>query len=87
MIRLVLFDIDGTLLHTGGAGGRALARAWQLVFGHEGALDEIDLGGRTDQSLFEELYTLHGVEFNGPLHEEFVTLYLHLLHELSLIHI
>jgi phosphoglycolate phosphatase-like HAD superfamily hydrolase len=28
MIRLVLFDIDGTLIHTGGAGVKAFARAF-----------------------------------------------------------
>ena len=29
MIRLVLFDIDGTLVHTGGAGVKAFAKVFQ----------------------------------------------------------
>ena len=33
MIKLILFDIDGTLVLTGGAGGRAMARACRRVFG------------------------------------------------------
>ena len=32
MPHLILFDIDGTLVLTGGAGGRALTRAFHDVF-------------------------------------------------------
>lgn len=46
-LRLVLFDIDGTLLWTGGAGRAALKLALQEVYGTAGALDMIDPGGRT----------------------------------------
>src|SRR5581483_3950278 len=33
MIRLVLFDIDGTLVHTGGAGVKAFAKVFATEFG------------------------------------------------------
>ena len=37
MTRLVLFDIDGTLIRTGGAGVRAFSRTAAMVFGKAGA--------------------------------------------------
>ena len=39
MLKLVLFDIDGTLALTGGAGLRALERAFENVFKAAGAFD------------------------------------------------
>ena len=32
MVRLVLFDIDGTLVHTGGAGVKAFAKTFASEF-------------------------------------------------------
>lgn len=48
-MRLVLFDIDGTLVLTGGAGMRAMDRAFQELFGAERALQGVTLAGRTDR--------------------------------------
>jgi len=45
---LILWDIDGTLLHSAGAGMRALTAALRTVFGIEGSLADIDFAGRTD---------------------------------------
>ena len=45
MTRLILFDIDGTLVLTGGAGGRAMARAFQEVFGFSNGLGTISMAG------------------------------------------
>lgn len=53
---LYLFDIDGTLLWTGGAGGRAIdtvfARRYQLTR----AMSRIDAGGKTDPLIVEEIF-------------------------------
>lgn len=54
---LYLFDIDGTLLLSGGAGARALERAFAARFGLEGAMAEIQLGGKTDPNIVEEVFT------------------------------
>ena len=51
MRKLVLFDIDGTLVLTGGAGLRAMNRAIEATFGHADGLDGIPLAGRTDWSI------------------------------------
>ena len=45
---LVLFDIDGTLLHSGGCGRAATRLAVQDVFGTTGQLDEVSFAGTTD---------------------------------------
>jgi phosphoglycolate phosphatase-like HAD superfamily hydrolase len=53
---LFLFDIDGTLVVTGGAGQRAMNRAFEDVFGVAGAFKDIDLAGRTDTSIVGDAF-------------------------------
>jgi len=53
---LYLFDIDGTLLLSGGAGARALEGAFAARFGVEGAMAEVQLGGKTDPNIVEEVF-------------------------------
>jgi phosphoglycolate phosphatase len=48
MPTLILFDIDGTLVLTGGAGSRAMTCAFHDVFGVEDAFRGISMPGRTD---------------------------------------
>lgn len=53
---LVLFDIDGTLLNSGGCGRAATGLAMQEVFGTIGLLDSTSFAGKTDwQILIEAL--------------------------------
>ncbi len=56
MKKLILFDIDGTLLLTGGAGKRAFNRVFFELFRIEGAWQGIHPDGRTDPSLIRELF-------------------------------
>lgn len=58
-MRLVLFDIDGTILLTGGAGKRALSRALTEVFGATGP-DDHPFGGKTDPQIARELMRIEG---------------------------
>jgi phosphoglycolate phosphatase len=55
MRRLLLFDIDGTLLRTEGAGRRATRAALLDVFGTAGAIDTHHFGGKTDYFTLIEL--------------------------------
>jgi phosphoglycolate phosphatase-like HAD superfamily hydrolase len=48
MKTLLLWDIDGTLILSGGAGERALAAALNQEFGIAGTLEDIEVAGRTD---------------------------------------
>ncbi len=59
--RLVLFDIDGTLLTTGGAGTAALKRALETVYGTAGPIDGYDMGGRTIRGIVRDLLAGSGL--------------------------
>lgn len=60
MRRLVLFDIDGTLLSAGGAGKRAIHDAMMEVYGETGPIAGYRMGGRTDPQIARELLTAAG---------------------------
>ena len=49
--KLVLFDIDGTLVLTGGAGLRAMNARIEEILGHRDGLNGIPVAGRTDWSI------------------------------------
>ncbi|MGD8394004.1 MAG: haloacid dehalogenase-like hydrolase [Candidatus Eiseniibacteriota bacterium] len=59
--RLVLFDIDGTLLTAGGLGGRAMLAAIKGVSGHTVDVDGYSYGGRTDPQIIRELLERAGL--------------------------
>jgi phosphoglycolate phosphatase-like HAD superfamily hydrolase len=54
MAKLVLFDIDGTLVLTGGAGVRAMGRAFQSLMGVDDAMRDVPLAGRTDLAIIRD---------------------------------
>jgi phosphoglycolate phosphatase len=60
-MRLVLFDIDGTILTARGAGRRALAAALTEVYGTAGDIERYDLRGRTDPRIVFDLMEAAGL--------------------------
>ncbi|MGA2751757.1 MAG: HAD hydrolase-like protein [Verrucomicrobiota bacterium] len=82
MIRLVLFDVDGTLVHTGGAGVKAFARAFESEFGVNDGTHRLKFGGRTDFSLVREFFTQERIEASPRNFERFFQAYLFWLREL-----
>lgn len=56
---LLLFDIDGTLVRTAGAGRRALNRAFEELFGVPSGLEGVRLDGNTDPMIYEALFWAH----------------------------
>ena len=56
--RLLLFDIDGTLVDTGGKGLAALRKTAVEIFGNEGP--PLDLAGSTDLGILENLHAHFG---------------------------
>jgi phosphoglycolate phosphatase-like HAD superfamily hydrolase len=65
MRKLVLFDIDGTLVLTGGAGLRAMNRALEDAFGRTEALDGIPVAGRTDWAILADAVRRFGRSLDG----------------------
>jgi len=63
--RLYLFDIDGTLVNTGGAGGRAMSRAFEALWGIEDGFAGIEFSGRTDRLILRDAWTAR-VESESP---------------------
>lgn len=61
MIRLVLFDIDGTLIRTGGAGVKAFAKVFATEFNAVDGFERLKFAGRTDVSLVREFFGFHNI--------------------------
>src|SRR6266705_2386702 len=59
-MKLILFDIDGTILWTDGAGRRAIRRALLEELGTAGPIDAYRLDGKTDPQIVRELLELAG---------------------------
>ncbi len=60
MRKLLLFDIDGTLLDTQGAGRAALGSAMVDVYGETGPIDEFPFHGKTDPAIVRALLRAAG---------------------------
>ncbi len=56
MVRLVLFDIDGTLILSGGAGEKAFAQVCETEFGIPNGTANLNFAGRTDTSIIREFF-------------------------------
>ncbi len=53
---LLIFDVDGTLINSGGAGLRALNRAFKLLYNVEDAMGVVNPHGQTDIAIVEEIF-------------------------------
>jgi phosphoglycolate phosphatase-like HAD superfamily hydrolase len=80
-VSLLLFDIDGTLLLSGGAGVRAMTRAFEDVFGVEDAFANIDVAGRTDTFLVSQALAGAGLVDTAEHHARFRQAYVPILRE------
>jgi phosphoglycolate phosphatase-like HAD superfamily hydrolase len=78
-VSLVLFDIDGTLLLSGGAGVRAMTRAFESLFGVADAFRDVAIAGLTDTHLLS--LALDGAQLpdTAEIHARFRDAYIPLL--------
>lgn len=60
-MKLILFDIDGTLISSGGAGVRSLNSCFQEIFGIPGAFSDISMAGKTDLQIIREALFRHAI--------------------------
>jgi len=79
MTRLVLFDIDGTLIRTGGAGVHAFGRTAELLHGIPGVAERTRFHGRTDTALVKEFLLGNGLQGRSSDIRHFLDAYVFLL--------
>ena len=77
--RLLLWDIDGTLITTGAAGQRAITVATAKRFGGSGDLSGVEIAGRTDTGIAHQILAKHGEALHDENVATFLDLYLELL--------
>ncbi len=75
MIRLVLFDIDGTLVRTGGAGVKAFRKVFATEFDAVEGFEQLKFAGRTDVSLVREFFRFHRIPETPDNFERFFNSY------------
>lgn len=80
-MHICLFDIDGTLIHTRGAGTAALGEGLRSAFGVAEPTDQVAIHGRTDRGITRDLFRFHGIEDLPEHWERFREAYLHALPE------
>ncbi len=84
MIRLVLFDIDGTLIASGGAGEKAFGQVCRAEFGVAEGAAGLSFAGRTDPSIVRDFFTQQGIEASAANFQRFFDRYVfHLDHMLG----
>lgn len=74
-MKLALFDIDLTLISTGGAGRRAMVRAFKELFLYDNGFDKISFAGRTDSGILREALTAVGQQWAEGKEEAFKARY------------
>src|SRR4029450_10922898 len=76
---LLLFDIDGTLIHAGGAGIHALILALSERFGITDDLQDIEIAGMTDSGIVISILNKHQIPNTNENVSAFLDSYVHFL--------
>ncbi len=80
--RLLLWDIDATLITSGGAGEKALKRIIEERFGVRDDLRDIEIAGRTDTGIAASILRKYQIEPTAENVAEFLDEYIHHLAKL-----
>jgi phosphoglycolate phosphatase len=75
-MHICLFDIDGTLIASGGAGKTALEMTLASEFGISETIQRLQLSGRTDRAITRDIFEFHGLEDSPANWERMVAGYL-----------
>ena len=75
MFRLILFDIDGTLISTDGAGVKAFGRVFDEIFGLPNATQHMTFAGRTDRRLVSDIFEANDIEPTDQNYHKFKEAY------------
>jgi phosphoglycolate phosphatase-like HAD superfamily hydrolase len=79
--RLLLWDIDGTLITTGAAGQQAIVRATAEQFGGDGNLEGVEIAGRTDLAIAHQVLRKYEAPVTDENARAFLDIYLRILAE------
>lgn len=79
MKKLILWDIDGTLIVSGRAGIHALAKAFLKLHGREPDFTHLDVSGRTDQWIARQVMEQQHLPPTGENIHAFLEAYLEIL--------
>ncbi len=74
-MHVLLFDIDGTLLNTGGAGQQAMERTLRSVCGVTRPTEGVPAAGRTDRAIIADLFAFNGITETAELRTTFQKAY------------
>jgi phosphoglycolate phosphatase-like HAD superfamily hydrolase len=72
---LILFDIDGTLLHSLSAGIHAMSAAIRELHGAEADFARVEVHGRLDTLIWRDLGRIHGFATDDAAHARFKECY------------
>lgn len=78
-MRVCFFDIDGTIIASGGAGQRAFAEVFRNLFGVEELSGDVAFAGRSDRAISQDLMRAHTVEPSNENWHAFQNAYAHAL--------
>lgn len=70
-MKLLLFDVDGTLMRAHGAGSRAMTRAGRAVCGEAFSLEGVSIAGGLDPVIFADAGRNMGLADPMPFHDAF----------------
>lgn len=79
--RIILFDVDGTLIRSGGAATRALERAFAVALGLEDVVADFSFAGMTDRLIFRRMLEAQGLEAGEDHIERILEAYPEILRE------
>jgi len=80
-MKFILFDIDGTIMDSGGAGTRAMDTAFMELFSVRNAFQTISMAGKTDMQILREGCELHSIDYSDGVIPEFYRIYARCLKE------
>ncbi len=83
-MKLLLFDVDMTLIDTAGAGRRAMIMAFEDLFTRRNGMESAGFAGRTDTIILKDALVHHGLPWSPEIQQRFQAAYFaHLQAELA----
>ena len=74
-MKFILFDIDGTIMDSGGAGTKAMDSAFMELFSVRDAFQSISMAGKTDMQILREGCELHSIDHSNGVVPQFYRIY------------